>query len=65
MVWCEDNPSLQTLSFNDRIGSSQNGIGFNLYNDKNGYHSQVGLKQPMPIIYFLEMNCILICCHLV
>ena len=35
-------PNLQTLSVNGRIGDSPSGIGAILYNDKNGYHSQMG-----------------------
>ena len=38
-----DAPSLQTASFNGRIGD-QSGAGIILYNDKNGYHSQRGAK---------------------
>lgn len=39
----EDAPSLQTLSFNGRI-SDRSGAGIILFNDKNGYHSQKGVK---------------------
>ncbi|MEL1239526.1 PorP/SprF family type IX secretion system membrane protein [Flavobacterium flavipallidum] len=39
----EDAPSLQTLSFNGRI-SEKAGGGIILFNDKNGYHSQKGVK---------------------
>jgi type IX secretion system PorP/SprF family membrane protein len=39
----EDAPSLQTLSFNGRIGEKAGG-GIILFNDKNGYHSQKGMK---------------------
>ncbi|MFB9078771.1 type IX secretion system membrane protein PorP/SprF [Flavobacterium procerum] len=39
----EDAPSLQTLSFNGRIGE-RSGAGIILFNDKNGYHSQKGVK---------------------
>lgn len=39
----EDAPALQTLSFNGRIGE-RSGAGIILMNDKNGYHSQTGLK---------------------
>lgn len=39
----EDAPSLQTLSFNGRIGE-RSGAGVILFNDKNGYHSQKGMK---------------------
>ena len=38
-----DAPSLQTLSFNGRVGE-RSGAGIILYNDKNGYHSQSGAK---------------------
>lgn len=38
----DEAPSLQTLSVNTRIGESASGIGAIVYNDKNGYHSQVG-----------------------
>lgn len=38
----DEAPSLQTLSINSRLGDSQSGIGAIVYNDKNGYHSQVG-----------------------
>ncbi|WP_366186584.1 type IX secretion system membrane protein PorP/SprF [Flavobacterium ovatum] len=38
-----DAPSLQTLSFNGRI-SEKAGAGIILFNDKNGYHSQKGVK---------------------
>jgi type IX secretion system PorP/SprF family membrane protein len=41
----KDAPSLQTLSFNGKIGESdQSGAGVIMYNDKNGYHSQSGIK---------------------
>ncbi|MBE8725551.1 PorP/SprF family type IX secretion system membrane protein [Flavobacterium hungaricum] len=39
----EDAPALQTLSFNGRIGE-RSGAGIILFNDKNGYHSQKGVK---------------------
>lgn len=39
----EDAPELQTLSFNGRI-SEKAGAGIILFNDKNGYHSQKGVK---------------------
>lgn len=39
----EDAPSLQTVSFNGRIGEKAGG-GIILFNDKNGYHSQKGVK---------------------
>ncbi len=38
----DDAPSLQTLSINGRIGDSPVGIGVNVFNDSNGYHSTVG-----------------------
>jgi type IX secretion system PorP/SprF family membrane protein len=38
----ENAPSLQTLSVNSRIGDSPSGIGAIVFNDKNGFHSQVG-----------------------
>ncbi|MDR0228383.1 MAG: type IX secretion system membrane protein PorP/SprF [Flavobacteriaceae bacterium] len=39
----EDAPQLQTLTANTRIGE-QSGIGLIAFNDKNGYHSQMGAK---------------------
>ena len=39
----EDAPQLQTLSFHTRIGE-KNGLGVMIFNDKNGYHSQLGGK---------------------
>lgn len=40
----QDNaPSLQTASFNGRVGE-QSGVGVILFNDYNGYHSQRGAK---------------------
>ncbi len=39
----DDAPGMQTLSFNGRIGE-QSGGGIIAYNDKNGYHSQRGVK---------------------
>ncbi len=38
-----DAPSVQTLSFNSRVGASE-GLGLIVFNDKNGYHSQKGAK---------------------
>lgn len=35
------SPSLQTLSYNGRVGE-RSGIGVIVFNDKNGYHSQLG-----------------------
>lgn len=39
----DDAPALQTLSYNARVGE-KSGLGGILFNDKNGYHSQKGLK---------------------
>jgi type IX secretion system PorP/SprF family membrane protein len=39
----EDAPELQTLNFNTRIGE-KSGVGMIIFNDKNGYHSQKGVK---------------------
>ena len=39
----EDAPALQTLSYNGRIGE-RSGAGIILLNDKNGYHSQKGVR---------------------
>jgi type IX secretion system PorP/SprF family membrane protein len=38
----DDAPNLMTLSVNSRIGETQSGIGAIVYNDENGFHSQVG-----------------------
>jgi type IX secretion system PorP/SprF family membrane protein len=38
-----DAPALQTLSYNGRVGE-RSGVGIILFNDKNGYHSQKGMK---------------------
>lgn len=38
-----DAPSLQTVSYNGRLGERSGG-GIILFNDKNGYHSQKGVK---------------------
>jgi type IX secretion system PorP/SprF family membrane protein len=38
-----DAPALQTVSFNGRVGE-KSGAGIILFNDKNGYHSQKGVK---------------------
>ena len=38
-----DAPALQTLSFNGRVGE-KSGAGIIIFNDKNGYHSQKGVK---------------------
>ena len=38
-----DAPELQTLSYNARVGE-KTGAGIILFNDKNGYHSQKGVK---------------------
>ncbi|MCZ8216482.1 MAG: type IX secretion system membrane protein PorP/SprF [Cyclobacteriaceae bacterium] len=42
----EDAPGMQTLSYNGRIGGedSRSGMGVIVFNDKNGYHEQKGLK---------------------
>jgi len=41
----KDAPSMQTLSINGKIGESdQSGAGLIVYNDKNGYHTQQGIK---------------------
>ncbi|MBT8255718.1 MAG: type IX secretion system membrane protein PorP/SprF, partial [Bacteroidia bacterium] len=37
----DEAPNLQTLSFNARVGE-RSGLGAIIFNDKNGYHSQVG-----------------------
>ncbi len=39
----EDAPALQTLSFNGALGEKSGG-GIIVFNDKNGYHSQTGMK---------------------
>nr|WP_314864624.1 type IX secretion system membrane protein PorP/SprF [uncultured Flavobacterium sp.] len=39
----EDAPELQTVSFNSRVGE-KSGAGVIIFNDKNGYHSQKGIK---------------------
>jgi type IX secretion system PorP/SprF family membrane protein len=38
-----DAPALQTVSYNGRVGE-RSGVGIILFNDKNGYHSQKGMK---------------------
>jgi type IX secretion system PorP/SprF family membrane protein len=38
-----DAPALQTLSFNGKVGE-RSGAGIIVFNDKNGYHSQKGVK---------------------
>lgn len=38
-----DSPALQTLNFNTRVGE-RSGVGAILYNDRNGYHNQMGAK---------------------
>lgn len=38
-----DAPALQTLSYNARVGE-KSGVGGILFNDRNGYHSQRGMK---------------------
>src|SRR5690606_38670210 len=39
----EDAPQMQTASFNGSIGE-RSGAGIIIFNDKNGYHSQKGVK---------------------
>ncbi|MEI2419143.1 type IX secretion system membrane protein PorP/SprF, partial [Arthrospira platensis SPKY2] len=39
----ENAPRLQTASFNARVGD-RSGIGAIVFNDRNGYHSQNGVK---------------------
>ncbi|PHQ56160.1 MAG: hypothetical protein COC16_03860 [Lutibacter sp.] len=39
----DDAPTLQTLSTHLRVGENT-GVGFILFNDKNGYHSQQGVQ---------------------
>ena len=39
----EDAPQLQTLSINGRL-DEKSGVGMILFSDKNGYHSQKGVK---------------------
>ena len=39
----KDAPSLQTLSINGSVGE-RSGAGIIVFNDKNGYHSQTGMK---------------------
>ncbi|WP_281636363.1 PorP/SprF family type IX secretion system membrane protein [Flavobacterium marginilacus] len=39
----ENAPALQTLSYNGRVGE-RSGVGAILFNDVNGYHSQLGFK---------------------
>lgn len=38
----ENAPSLQTMSFNTRVGDTPSAYGAIVYNDKNGYQSQTG-----------------------
>lgn len=38
-----DAPALQTLSYNARVGE-RSGVGAIVFNDRNGYHSQKGIK---------------------
>jgi len=40
----QDAPNLQTANFHARIGDSNSGLGFMVFNDANGYHSQSGAK---------------------
>lgn len=39
----DKSPALQTLSFNTKVGD-KSGVGFIAFNDRNGYHSQMGAK---------------------
>ncbi len=39
----DDAPSLQTLSFNNRLGE-KTAFGAIVFNDKNGFHSQLGVQ---------------------
>jgi type IX secretion system PorP/SprF family membrane protein len=39
----ENAPSLQTASFNSQVGD-RSGFGIIAYNDRNGFHSQIGAK---------------------
>ncbi|RZJ71351.1 type IX secretion system membrane protein PorP/SprF [Flavobacterium sp.] len=39
----DDAPALQTISFNGRVGE-RSGAGIIVFNDRNGYHSQTGVK---------------------
>jgi len=39
----QDAPELQTLSFHTRVGE-KTGVGAIIFNDKNGYHSQIGIQ---------------------
>ena len=39
----QDAPELQTLSFHTRVGD-KTGLGVIIFNDKNGYHSQIGIQ---------------------
>jgi len=38
----KDAPGLQTFSYNGRVNERSSAIGFNAFNDKNGFHSQSG-----------------------
>lgn len=38
-----DSPSLQTLSFHSKVGE-KTGLGFQFFNDRNGFHSQTGFE---------------------
>lgn len=40
----DEAPNLQTLNAHFRLGESNSGIGFIVFNDANGYHSQTGAK---------------------
>lgn len=39
----EDAPALQTINFQTKLGE-KTGLGFIIFNDKNGYHSQQGIQ---------------------
>ncbi|HLT65434.1 MAG TPA: type IX secretion system membrane protein PorP/SprF [Flavobacterium sp.] len=43
--WFDENnsPAMQTLSFNTKVGE-RSGVGAVVFNDRNGYHSQMGAK---------------------
>lgn len=40
----DEAPNMQTINAHMRIPDSRSGIGFVLFNDANGYHSQTGFK---------------------
>lgn len=49
----KDAPSLQTVSFHNRFGRKA-ALGFVLFNDKNGFHSQKGIQGTYA--YHLDLN---------